>query len=119
GARKIVILLNKRPLEALDPFHSKHPATVIGPVETIKVSDSRVTVQAFTLPHHRKVTPDEWERYGGPEGYLKNQGFYVYREKRLILYGSWFGLAKQTELTKLARVRVDIPNDLDAEWKID
>jgi hypothetical protein len=119
GTRKITILLNNRPLEALDPFHSRHPATVIGPVETIKVGDSKVTVQTFTLPHHRKVTPDEWERYGGPEGYLKNQGFYVYREKRLIIYGTWFGLAKQAELTRLARVRIDMPNHLDAEWKID
>jgi hypothetical protein len=119
GTRKVTILLNNRPLEALDPFHSRHPATVTGPVDTIKFGDSKVTVQTFTLPHHRKVTPDEWERYGGPEGYLKNQGFYVYREKRLIIYGTWFGLAKQAELTRLARVRIDMPNHLDAEWKID
>lgn len=119
GTRRVEIHLNNRPLEALDPFHSRHPATVIGPVETIKVAQSAVTIQTFTLPHHRKVTPDEWDRYAGPEGYQKNQGFYVYREKRLIIYGTWFGLAKQAELTKLARVRVDMPNDLDALWKID
>lgn len=119
GIRKVRILLNERLLQGLDPFHSRHPATVIGPLETIKVGDSTVDVQAFTLPHHRKVTSDEWERYGGAEGYLKNQGFYVYREKRLIIHGTWFGLAKQAELTKLARVRIDMPNRLDAEWKID
>ena len=28
-------------------------------------------------------------------------------------------MARQNELTKLTRVRVDIPNDLDADWKID
>ena len=71
------------------------------------------------LPHHGKVTPSEWERYGGPEGYLRNQGFYVYRERRLIIHGTWFGLARQTELTKLARVRIDMPNTLDGAWKID
>ncbi len=76
-------------------------------------------IQSFTLPHHRKVTPSEWERYAGADGYLKNQGFYVYRERRLIIYGTWFGLARQTELTKLARVRIDMPNDQDAEWRID
>jgi hypothetical protein len=83
------------------------------------VGERDVVIQPFTLPHHRKVTPTEWERYAGPEGYLKNQGFYVYRERRLIIYGTWFGLARQTELTKLARVRIDMPNDLDAEWKVD
>ncbi len=119
GLRKIRILLNERPLEPFDPFHSDHPATIAGPVERIRVGKHNVVVQTFTLPHHRKVSPDEWERYAGPDGYLKNQGFYVYREKRLILHGTWFGLARQMELTKLTRVRIDMPNGLDAEWKID
>ena len=66
-----------------------------------------------------KVTPAEWERYAGTEGYLRNQGFYVYRERRLIIFGTWFGLARQAELTKLARVRIDMPNSLDGAWKID
>ena len=66
-----------------------------------------------------RSTPAEWDRYAGPEGYLRNQGFYVYRERRLIIHGTWFGLARQTELTKLARVRIDMPNSLDAAWKID
>ncbi|MCK6404343.1 MAG: hypothetical protein L6Q74_20935 [Sphaerotilus natans subsp. sulfidivorans] len=54
-----------------------------------------------------------------PEGYLRNQGFYIYRNRRLILWGSWFRMARQEELTKLARVRIDIPNDLDYQWSID
>jgi hypothetical protein len=60
-----------------------------------------------------------WDELGGPEGHLRSQGFYIYREKRLIIAGSWLGLARQTELTKLSRVRVDIPNTMDADWKID
>lgn len=119
GHRKIQMFLNERPLESFDPFHSSHPATDMGPVERIKVGAHEVTVQTFTLPHHKKVTPDEWERYAGPAGYVKNQGFYVYRQRRLIIHGTWFGLARQTELTKLARVRIDMPNGLDADWKID
>jgi hypothetical protein len=119
GHRKIRMFLNERPLEAFDPFHSSHPATTPGPVEHIKVGKHIVTIETFTLPHHRKVTPDEWERYAGRAGYLKNQGFYVYRQRRLIIHGTWFGLARQMELTKLARVRIDMPNGLDSEWKID
>jgi len=119
GLPKVEFCLNNRPLEARDPFHSRHPATIRSPLETVKVGDHYVQIQAFTLPHHRKVTQEEWERLAGREGYLKNQGFYVYRERRLIIYGTWFGLARQTEMTKLARVRIDMPNGLDAEWKID
>lgn len=119
GLKKINILLNERPLEPVDPFHASHPATIVGPVERILVNDEIVVVQPFTLPHHSKVRPADWERYARAEGYVKNQGFYVYREKRLIIHGTWFGLARQTELTKLARVRIDMPNTLDRAWKID
>ena len=119
GRRRIRIQLNNRPLEPFDPFHSNHPATIAGPTERIRVAHKDVLVQPFTLPHHGKVTPSEWERNAGPDGYLKNQGFYVYRERRLIIHGTWFGLARQLELTKLARVRIDLPNSLDAAWRID
>ena len=119
GHRSVSIQMNHRSLEPFDPFHSRHPATIAGPKERIRVAHEDVLVQAYTLPHHGKVTPAEWERYAGPEGYLRNQGFYVYRERRLIIHGTWFGLARQTELTKLARVRIDMPNALDAAWKID
>ena len=119
GRRRIRILMNNRPLEPFDPFHSRHPATIAGPEELIRVENEDILVQAFTLPHHGKVTPAEWDRYAGPEGYLRNQGFYVYRERRLIIHGTWFGLARQAELTKLARVRIDMPNSLDGAWKID
>lgn len=118
GIKKIALELNGRVLEPFDPFHSTHPATQAGPVEKIKSGGQEVEVQAFTLPHHNK-DPKGWERYAGKAGYLKNQGFYVYRGKRLIIHGTWFGLARQKELTKLARVRIDMPNGMDAEWKID
>ena len=118
GISKVALFLNGRQLEPFDPFHSSHPATQAGPVEKIKSGGQEVEIQTFTLPHHKK-DPVEWERYAGKAGYLKNQGFYVYRGKRLIIHGTWFGLARQKELTKLARVRIDMPNGMDADWKID
>ena len=117
--RKTQIFLNNRALKPFDPFYSSHPATIQGPDETIQFAGGSVIVKAFTLPHHSNVSPDEWEGYAGPEGYLRNQGFYVYREGRLIIHGTWFGLARQQEITKLARVRVDMPNSLDSVWRID
>ena len=119
GLHKVNIFLNERPLVPFDPFHTIHPATIVGSEERIRFEGADVFVRAFTLPHHSKVSSADWDRYAGKEGYLKNQGFYVYREKRLILRGTWFGLTRQTELTKLARVRVDMPNTLDAAWRID
>ena len=71
------------------------------------------------LPHHKKASKQDWEKYAGDGGYLRNQGFYVYRSGRLIIHGTWFRLVKQSELTKLARVQVDMPVELDDLWKID
>lgn len=119
GIKKVTMHLNGRRLEPFDPFHTAHPATISGPVEVIRLNGQEIKVQTFTLPHHKKVSLPEWEKYAGRAGYLKNQGFYVYRGKRLIIHGTWFGLARQMELTKLARVRIDMPNGLDADWKID
>ena len=114
---------NDRPLVAFDPFNSENPATFELPPEHIELGTGDraeiIEVQAFVLPYFKKVSLAEWEKFAGPSGYLKSQGFYVYREKRLIIYGTWFKLARQKASTQLARVRIDISNELDAEWKID
>lgn len=117
--KKVNITMNGEALVPLDPFNSKHNATILLPNETIQVKGVSIQIQPFILPHHKKVSASEWERYAGDAGYLKNQGFYVYRAGRLIIHGTWFRMAKQAELTKLSRVRVDMPNELDNLWKID
>lgn len=117
--KKIVIRMNGDPIEPHDPFFEASMSTQKLPREEIKVNGGLVTIQPFILPHHSKVSTRDYERLAGPEGYLRNQGFYIYRNRRLILWGSWFRMARQEELTKLARVRIDIPNDLDYQWSID
>ena len=56
---------------------------------------------------------------GGVEDMRSKQGFYVYRNERLIIWGNWFGMSRRSELTKNVRIRVDIPNALDDIWSID
>ena len=119
GGKRVSMSLNGREIRAFDPFHSNHPATQHHPEEVISLGGGRVRIWPVTLPHHDKVSKHDWERLAGPDGYVRNQGFYLYRNRRLILHGTWFRLARQLELTKLARVGIDIPNTLDAEWKID
>lgn len=119
GNPPIEIFLNGRKLKPLDPFARKHPATIADPEERLELPQGIVEIQSYTVPHHRQMGKLEWEEIGGPEGHLKSQGFYLYRGKRLIVHGTWFGLCRQSELTKLSRVRIDIPNNMDADWKID
>ena len=69
----------------------------------------------MTLPHHDKVSKADWTRYGGPEGYVKNQGFYLYRNRRLIVHGTWFRSCTAAGTHEaLPRVLIDIPNSLDS-----
>ncbi|MCA0300829.1 MAG: ATP-binding protein [Proteobacteria bacterium] len=118
-SKPLRIFLNGRELRPLNPFAVNHDALIPDPVETLHLGSGEVEIQSFTLPHHKQMSKAEWEDIGGPEGHMNSQGFYLYRGKRLILYGTWFGLCRQSELTKLSRVRVDIPNSMDSEWKID
>jgi hypothetical protein len=57
--------------------------------------------------------------YATEEGYVKSQGFYLYRENRIIIYGTWWGLHKAVDAHKLIRVRIEIPNSMDSHWGID
>ncbi|MBI9087796.1 MAG: ATP-binding protein [Desulfobacterium sp.] len=119
GKKRLNISLNNDPLIAFNPFNPLHNATQELPEQAILVEGETVKVQPFVLPHYNKTSHDEYEKYSGEGGYLQNQGFYVYRNRRLIIKGTWFRLIKKEELTKLLRVQVDIPNSLDHFWKID
>jgi hypothetical protein len=116
---KLNLFLNGRALKPIDPMAASHPSTQKDPEEVLPISNGEVRIRCHTLPHHKKMSREEWEEVGGPEGHLKSQGLYIYRENRLIIAGGWLGLARQAELTKLCRIAVDIPNTMDAEWKID
>lgn len=118
GLKKLRITFNGDPLKPVDPFLRKHDATQAQPKETLTLSCQPVEVQAFILPHYSKITTSEHDQLGGEEGFVRNQGFYVYRQHRLIMHGTWFRLMRHGELSQLVRVAVNIPNSLDATWKI-
>lgn len=116
---KIAILLNGTPIPRFDPFYRRHSATQTLEKETLSVSgDRKIEMQPYILPHYSKLRSTEVETVSGSEGLLKNQGFYVYRNDRLILYGTWFRLVQHGELSQLVRVSIDIPNSLDNVWKL-
>jgi hypothetical protein len=119
GRAKVVIAINGTLLDPFDPFNAKSTSTTHLPEEPIEIEGKTVLFKPYILPHHSRVSPEDYERLGGKEGYLRGQGFYIYRNRRLIIHGTWFRMAHQDEMTKLARVQVDIPNTLDHLWTID
>ncbi len=116
--RKFSMSLNGQPVEPHDPFYSDHNATQALPLEELCVGGKKIIIRPYVLPHFSKLRAADHERLSGEEGFLKNQGFYVYRNDRLIIRGTWFRLVKYGELAQLVRISVDIPNSLDDLWKI-
>lgn len=113
---KINIYLNNNFIDPVDPFLESNSATQRLRDEKIGKGKNQVNLQAYILPHHSKLNSEEKKIIEGKKGLTGGQGFYFYREKRLISYGGWYGLQGLKELSKLARVKVDIPNSLDKEW---
>ena len=119
------LLINGYPVKPWDPFMTGHPAKPWeSPIVRQATDSGSVEIACHVLPHRDLLTPDEFEKAAGPEGWTAQQGFYVYRNRRLLLAGGWLGLGQgrawnREEAHRLARVRLDIPNSADAEWKID
>ena len=118
GLTKLDISINGVDIEPIDPFLIKKSDQTMQE-EVYKIQGSLIRVQPFILPHISKMTAEEIKIAGGKEGLRKQQGFYIYRNKRLLVWGTWFRMMRKGELSKLARIRVDIPNTLDSLWTLD
>lgn len=120
GPRALRLFINKRQVRAWDPFQTREVATQYLPPSHLLVGSHEVLVQPYVLPHHSKVDPERYAVAAGRHGWNAQQGFYIYRNKRLLVAGDWLGLGMQKEEHyKLARIAIDLPNALDDDWKID
>lgn len=116
------IFINNNLLVGLDPFLENHPKTDSKNPSEIEVDGSYIKIQSFILPHQSDLNGEDIEKLGGIETLRNGQGFYVYRNERLIIHGTWFRLSSaniNSELYKYGRIKVDIPNTLDDMWEID
>jgi hypothetical protein len=120
GPNPLKIWFNDKPVTPWNPFLMDQQATELLTVEPLFVSDKRIEVRPYILPHHSKMSQDDHIKGAGTKGWNAHQGFYVYRNKRMLVAGDWLGLGFQKEEHyKLARIQIDIPNNLDQEWSID
>lgn len=111
-------------LKPWDPFLKNHPATQRSPVEIIGDGEGEVRVQGFVLPHRDKLTEDENQQAAGPKGWNAQQGFYIYRNDRILVPGDWLRLGRsrifqKEEHHRLARLSIDISNAQDFDWSLD
>lgn len=117
---RLVIRVNENPVAPWNPFLERHTATQWLDEEILPFRGERVRIQPFVLPHHSKMAREIHRQAAGSGGWNARQGFYVYRNRRLLVAGDWLGLPfTKEEHYKLARIRVDLPNTMDQEWQID
>lgn len=123
-AGKITIEINGNVLEKRDPFLSYRNDTQKFKSEYISIPNSKnqqciVEVKPYILPFAKNITPEDFKMMGGKENMRNQQGFYIYRNNRLIEWGTWLHMIVGSELYKNARIEVNIPNTLDDIWEVD
>lgn len=114
---RLNIFFNDRKLKAWDPFLRGETATQPFPEEVFY--EGHVLVKAYILPHRSKIEPEIWDEGENRGGWDALQGFYIYRNERLLLAADWLGFTRKKSHYKLARIMINLPNHLDNEWQID
>lgn len=106
------------PIQAWDPYLRSNFATHIVSEEVLTEHCSLV---GYVLPHRDRCSEAEWEQGGFGKGWLDLQGCYLYRSRRLLMWGGWMNLGKRWRKdpdTQLARIQIDFDNSEDLDWNI-
>src|SRR5690606_16488187 len=106
--KDLEIKINNRKIKSVDPFLKEHPKTTIKDEQIIGTKTSqgakeKIKMQVFILPYHKDLNERDYEKLGGHDEF-DNQGFYIYRNQRLMIYGTWFKIKPKAELSKNARI---------------
>lgn len=112
GTKQTHIYVNARRVTPVDPFCLDEKMTIH--LETdlyIEIPSAQpVKINLYILPRKMDFsTPEKWEeaKLGTEKGSNQRQGFFVYKNNRLIDNG-WYESRKIDEHTKLARASIDI-----------
>lgn len=115
--KKIKIFFQDNEINPWNPFLPGEQATQSFSEE--QLHNGKVLIKGFVLPHKSKIDEATYKYAEGTKGWNEHQGFYIYRNERLLLAGDWLGLFRKEEHYKLIRIQIDLPNSLDADWQID
>ncbi len=122
--RNVRIVIDDEVVSPWNPFYPKRSVQALpdnarelkielpeGSIETARMS-------AWLLPHAKDMTKLENETYAKISS--RAQGFYIYREGRLIHSGGWLGVFRSDDPHySLLRVEFDFGHELDDAFKID
>ena len=114
------IIVNGTKVNPWNPTFTSNIGTIRIDNTIIKYNGSPVIVNSYLLPSSLNCSEEEKEEmYRGNA--LKYQGFFVYRNDRLLIDGGWLNIKKLTSHQQYnpVRITVDISTKLDSEFKVD
>ena len=121
-ARNIEISINGTDVKPWDPFCISEEDTEILANELVEVEmpdgrDSSFLVKAYMIPNRKNFSTAQ----ARDEARVSNdmQGFYIYRENRLIHYGDWLGMYTREPHGSLLRVDFSFDHTLDDVFNVD
>ncbi len=127
GAKKLKISVGHKSLTSWDPFCrnestkqlTSERVSLISTGGDSKGQKHKMIVQPFILPRQDEFSSKEaFENASGPRKWNFQQGFYFYRNNRLIQSGGWSNLRTPDEHSKLLRISVDFNAALDDSFAI-
>lgn len=103
-----------------DPFYlPNNKATSIISTKQLKLNDKYIEITSYILPTFSNLSKEDQDYMVG-RGLIEQQGFYIYRNKRLIQEGGWLSLPNISADQKCAyaRIEVKIGTFLDKEFDV-
>lgn len=118
--KKVKIYLNSFDylIKPYDPFFIQENSKIIQETE-ITYKNEKIHITSYILPTTTNFKKNDKDRLIG-RGLAEQQGFYVYRNDRLIYEGGWLNIdgLKIDNKSNYARIKVNINNRLDSEFKL-
>lgn len=114
----VTLFLQQRPIVPWNPIMLGTGGLQPRPMTTFE--NGRIVIRGYILPHRSKLSPYEYELGKGPKkSWTAHQGFYVYRNDRLLVAGDWLGFFKREVHYDLCRICIDLVREFDTDWQID
>ena len=122
--QEVRITLNDEEIEHWDPFGEAFGTeTLLDQEFPVEIRDADATtkkasfrLRAFALPPRSELTKDQRDQ---ARILTANQGFYVFREGRLLARGTWLGLRSVEPHFNLSRIEFSFDHQLDDAFQID
>jgi hypothetical protein len=121
--KRVAIYINDEKIKAWDPYSRLESNTIS--LESISIPiefnglSSAIQIYPFILPPQSLFSNvSEHLKASGPNKWNKQQGLYIYRAKRIIQAGGWCGMRTNDEHSKLIRIAVDLPIELEELFQV-